>query len=61
MNSLLTINDVSEKLGVTPRTVRYWIEKGYISFIKLPSGALRMKEENLERWVEKREVKKKIA
>lgn len=59
---LLTIKDVAEKLQVAEVTVRKWQEQGKIAFIKLPQG-VRIREEWLENWLEKRTIKaqKKIA
>lgn len=62
MSTLLTIKQVAEKLQVAEVTVRKWQEQGKIAFIKLPQG-VRIREEWLENWLEKRTVKpvKKIA
>lgn len=57
MSTLLTIKQVAALLSVSDRTIRRWIDAGKISFIKLPGGDLRMKEENLERWIDKRTIK----
>lgn len=50
---LLTLKEVAAYVGVSTRTITRWMEKGKISLIKLPGG-LRMKKENLDRWLEKR-------
>jgi excisionase family DNA binding protein len=60
MSTLLTINEVAERLKVKPLTVRRWMLKKAIAFINLPGGGKRIKEENLEGWIEKRTVKAKI-
>lgn len=61
MSKLLTIEDVAERLQVKPETVRAWQYGGKITFIKLPQG-IRIREEWLENWLEKRTIKsKKIA
>jgi excisionase family DNA binding protein len=55
--SLLTIDQVAAKVNMKPRTIRSWIEKKKITFIKLPGGDIRIKEEWLEGWLNKRTVK----
>lgn len=57
MTNLLTIKQAAAKLSVSPRTLRSWIKNNEIVFCKLPGGGLRIKEENLERWINKREIK----
>lgn len=59
MTDLLTIPDVAKKLQVKERTVRSWIEKGTIGYIKLPQG-IRFRPEWLENWIDKKTVKAKI-
>jgi excisionase family DNA binding protein len=58
MSNLLTIKQVAEKLQVKENTVRIWQMKGKIQFIKLPQG-VRIREEWLEGWLNKRTVKAK--
>lgn len=57
MTDLLTIKQAAKKLNISERTLYGWIDKQYISFVKLPGGGLRIKEENLERWIKKHEIK----
>jgi excisionase family DNA binding protein len=57
-STLLTIEQVAERLQVAVVTVRSWQKKGKITFIKLPQG-IRIKEEWLEGWLNKRTVKTK--
>lgn len=57
MSELLTIKEVADKCKVTYRTVQNWIYKRKITFIKLPGGDLRIKQEHLENWIEYRTVK----
>lgn len=59
---LLTVKDVAQRLQVSTRTVQRWQEEGKITFIKLPQG-VRFREEYLENWLSKKEVKaqKKLA
>jgi excisionase family DNA binding protein len=56
MSTLLTIKQVAALLNVSQRTIRRWIDAGDIAFIKLPGG-LRIRQENLERWLDKRTTK----
>ena len=58
MSNLLTIKQVAEKLQVKENTVRVWLMKNKITFIKLPQG-VRIKEEWLEGWLNRRTVKAK--
>jgi excisionase family DNA binding protein len=61
MQKLLTIKDVADRLQVAEVTVRKWQEQGKITFIKLPQG-IRIREEHLEGWLDKKTVKaKRIA
>lgn len=56
-DKMLTPEDVGEIVGVQGRAVREWIKKGYIAFVKLPGGHLRIKQDNFDRWLENRIVK----
>jgi excisionase family DNA binding protein len=58
MQKLLTIKDVAQRLQVAEVTVRKWQEQGKITFIKLPQG-IRIREEWLEGWLDKKTVKNK--
>lgn len=58
MSNYLTIKQVADKLQVKENTVRVWVMKKRITFIKLPQG-VRIKEEWLEGWLNKRTVKAK--
>jgi excisionase family DNA binding protein len=58
MSNLLTIPQVAQKLQVAEVTVRSWITKGEITFIKVGKG-VRIKEEWLAGWLERRTVKAK--
>jgi len=58
MANLLTLTEVATKLNVKPRTVRGWMEKGKIAYIKLPKG-IRFREDWLENWLDKRTIKER--
>jgi excisionase family DNA binding protein len=58
MSNLLTIKQVAQKLQVSERTIERWMEEGKISFVKL-GKCVRMREEHLEGWIDKKTVKAK--
>lgn len=61
MSKLLTTKEVAEKLNVSISTVKRMQEDGQIAFVKI-GKCVRMREEHLENWIERRTVKaKKIA
>jgi excisionase family DNA binding protein len=45
---LLTARHVAELLGVSPETVLRWTRRGELPAIKLPGGAIRYRESELE-------------
>lgn len=51
--SLLTYKDVAMRLAVSPQTVRVWVMKQKIPFIKI-GRLVRFKEEEIEQWIERR-------
>jgi excisionase family DNA binding protein len=51
---LLTAREVAERLGVSPATVLRWVRRGELPAIRLPSGAIRFRESELEAWLEQR-------
>lgn len=51
---LLTAREVAELLGVSTETIVRWTRKGELPAIRLPGGALRYREDDLERWLEER-------
>lgn len=55
---LLTISDVAKKLNVSKRTVQRWQDEGIISFFK-QGKVVRISEEHLESWIEKKTIKEK--
>jgi excisionase family DNA binding protein len=42
MSAFLTCAQVAEELGVSPRTVLRWIERGQLEAVRLPGGRLRV-------------------
>ncbi len=51
---LLTARAVADMLDVSAETVLRWIRRGELSAIKLPGGAVRVREDALELWLEER-------
>jgi excisionase family DNA binding protein len=51
---LLTARALAELLDVSPETVLRWSRRGEIPSIRLPGGAIRFREEDLEAWLEER-------
>ena len=49
---LLTARQVGELLGYSPGTVLRWTRQGKLPALKLPGGAIRYREDELERWLE---------
>ena len=49
MYTMLTIREVSKRLGVHEMTVRQWIADGKLPAVRLPGGrAIRIREDDLE-------------
>jgi excisionase family DNA binding protein len=53
--AVLTRDQVAERLGVTPRQVKRWIDERRIGFIQLPQGR-RITEAQLTEFVNSRAV-----
>ncbi len=51
---LLTARAVADLLGVSPETVLRWTRRGELPALRLPGGAIRYREAELERWLEQR-------
>ena len=56
MEKLLTLQQLSSLLQVSPRTVYQWTHTGFIPHYKLPR-AVRFKESEIEKWLNKRKRK----
>jgi excisionase family DNA binding protein len=57
MSDLLTIPQLAKKINLKPRTIKSWVEKRTIPFIKLPGGDIRFDPEYIENWLKIRTVK----
>lgn len=54
MSRLLTAREVAEQLGVSAETILRWVRAAKLPAIRLPSGALRFREDQLDAWMEER-------
>jgi excisionase family DNA binding protein len=51
---LLTARELAERLCVSAETVLRWHRRGELPGIVLPSGQIRFREDEIERWLEER-------
>jgi len=51
---LLTAREVAEQLGVSAATVLRWTRQGVLGGFRLPSGAMRYGEDDVDAWLEGR-------
>ena len=51
---LLTARDVAELLGVSSETILRWSRTGKLPAIRLPSGAIRFRPDQLDAWLVER-------
>jgi excisionase family DNA binding protein len=51
MTGLLTAREVGEILGVSAETILRWTRAGTLPAIRLPSGAIRYREGDLDEWL----------
>ncbi len=49
--TLLTVREVADILKVSRSTVLRWTQRGELPGLRLPSGALRYREQELEAWL----------
>ncbi len=66
MERLLKIDEVSDLLHVSPKTIYNWVCYGYIPHLKIFSerahrGAVRFKQSDLEDWLNKRRSMGRIS
>jgi excisionase family DNA binding protein len=54
MSRLLTARVVAEMLDVSTETVLRWARRGELPGIRLPGGAIRFREDEIEDWLEER-------
>ena len=48
---LITARQLAELLGVSTETCLRWVRSGKLPAIRLPSGAIRFREDELEAWL----------
>jgi excisionase family DNA binding protein len=51
---LRTAREVADLLGVSSETILRWTRRGELPAVKLPAGAIRYREDELEAWLEQR-------
>ena len=51
MTGLLTARVVGEVLGVSSETILRWTRAGKLPAIRLPSGAIRYRESDIDEWL----------
>ena len=51
---LLTAREVADLIGVSAETVLRWTRRGDLQAIRLPGGAIRFREHELDGWLEAR-------
>ncbi len=51
---LLTAREVADLLAVSAETVLRWTRRGDLPALRLPSGAMRYREADLDRWLAQR-------
>jgi excisionase family DNA binding protein len=51
---LLTARAVADELGLHPETVLLWVRQGKLPAFKLPSGAIRVRDTDLDAWLAER-------
>jgi excisionase family DNA binding protein len=51
---LLTAREVADRLGVTAETILRWTRRGELPAFRLPGGAIRFREDELDEWLAQR-------
>ena len=54
MSRLLTARAVADRLGVSTETILRWVRCGELPAIRLPGGAIRFREGELDAWLASR-------
>ena len=58
---LLNARALAERLDVSPETVLRWTRRGELPAIRLPGGAIRFREVEVEAWLEERATPRRGA
>jgi excisionase family DNA binding protein len=53
---LLTARELADNFGVSIETILRWTRRGELPAIKLPGGAIRFRESDLEAWLNEHEI-----
>jgi excisionase family DNA binding protein len=56
VTGLLTAREVADLLGVSTETALRWVRQGKLPAIRLPGGAIRFREEEVEAWIAGRAI-----
>ena len=52
MREFLTVKEVAEMLNLSERTIRDYMKKRIIPYVKLPGGSIRFPKDEIDKWVE---------
>ena len=52
---LLTLKQVAARFQCSPSTVSYWVRRGMIRFVRMPSGIPKIRESVVEKHLEERD------
>lgn len=61
MTALLTAREVADRLGVSAETVLRWTRRGHLPGFRLPGGAMRFREDDLDMWLAERSTQHPMA
>jgi excisionase family DNA binding protein len=53
---LLTARQVADLFGISTETILRWQREGKLPAIRLPGGAIRFREDEVEEWLRERET-----
>ena len=53
-DKLLTLKQVAARFQVSPSAVSYWVRRGMIRFVRMPSGLPKIRESVVEKHLEER-------
>jgi len=54
MSALMTAREVADLLGVSPETVLRWVRQGKLPAFRLPGGAIRFRDDEIDAWLSER-------
>jgi excisionase family DNA binding protein len=56
---LLRARDVADELGLTTETILAWVRNGQLPAFRLPNGAIRFNQDDLDAWLAERATSKR--